>query len=141
MTVQPKMTAPDSQTPAVRELSGEIDRISAALLGADSYLRSLQVDDGHWCGELEGDTILESEYALMLYFLGRQEDVRFRQLALHLRSQQLEDGGWANYPGGLAEVSTCRWCATRLIESTIFESPFLSIFTSRWFSRAVRKAV
>ena len=99
------MTAKDQPSSVAQELRGEIDRISDALIGAESYLRSLQADDGHWCGELEGDTILESEYALMLYFLGRQEDVRFRQLALHLRSQQLEGGGWARYPGGLAEVS------------------------------------
>ena len=27
--------------------------------------------DGHWVGELEGDTILESEYVLLLAFLGK----------------------------------------------------------------------
>ena len=33
--------------------------------------------DGHWCGELEGDTILESEYVLTMHFLGRTgEDAR-----------------------------------------------------------------
>jgi squalene-hopene/tetraprenyl-beta-curcumene cyclase len=30
-----------------------------------------QAPDGHWVGELQGDTILESEYVLLMGFLGR----------------------------------------------------------------------
>jgi squalene-hopene/tetraprenyl-beta-curcumene cyclase len=39
-------------------------------------------EDGHWCGELEGDTILESGYILTLYFLGRAEEDRVRKAAI-----------------------------------------------------------
>jgi squalene-hopene/tetraprenyl-beta-curcumene cyclase len=61
--------------------------------------------DGHWCGELEGDTILESEFILLLAFLGKHDDSRVRLAANYLRAKQLPDGGWSNYPGGPTEVS------------------------------------
>lgn len=37
----------------------------------DAAIRNLlsqRRDDGHWCAELEGDTILESEYVLLLHW-------------------------------------------------------------------------
>ena len=37
-------------------------------------LLSLQNPDGHWRGELQGDTILESEYILLMAFLGRENE-------------------------------------------------------------------
>ena len=61
--------------------------------------------DGHWCGELEGDTILESEYVLTLHFLGRTGETRFAKVAEHLRRKQLPGGGWAIYEGGPPDVS------------------------------------
>jgi len=72
-------------------------------LGRD-HLLSLRNPDGHWCGDLEGDTVLEAEYALTLLFLG-QENGRFEKLARRLRTHQLEGGGWAIFPGGPPEVS------------------------------------
>jgi squalene-hopene/tetraprenyl-beta-curcumene cyclase len=76
-----------------------------AISAGRRFLLSLQQEDGHWCGELEGDTILESEYALTMHFLGRTGEERIRKAAEHLRRKQLPDGGWAIYPGGPAEVS------------------------------------
>lgn len=98
-------------------LDGAIDR-------AEAYLRSLQAEDGHWCGELEGDTILESEYALMLYFLGRSDTARFRQLANYLRGSQCDEGGWANYPGGPpdASVSTKAYFVLKLVGDSVDEA-------------------
>ena len=61
--------------------------------------------DGHWCGELEGDTILESEYILTLHFLGRTGEPRVQKAAEYLRRKQLPGGGWPNYEGGPADVS------------------------------------
>jgi squalene-hopene/tetraprenyl-beta-curcumene cyclase len=70
------------------------------------YLLGLQRPDGHWCAEIEGDTILESEYVLTLYYLGRTGDSRVAKLADYLRAKQLPAGGWALYPGGPADVSS-----------------------------------
>jgi len=62
-------------------------------------------DDGHFCAELEGDTILESEYILLLQFLGRGDDPRIAACCQRLRSQQQESGGWAIYPDGPTDPS------------------------------------
>jgi len=77
-----------------------------AVAAAQRYLLSIQAPDGHWCGELEGDTILESEYVLTLHFLGRSGEPRARKAAEHLRRRQLPSGGWAIYEGGPPEVSS-----------------------------------
>ena len=80
--------------------------VEAAAAAARRYLLSVQREDGHWCGELEGDTILESEYMLTMHFLGRTGEPRIRKAAEYLRRQQLPSGGWAIYPGGPPEVSS-----------------------------------
>lgn len=79
--------------------------MARAIAAAQSWLLAAQAPDGHWCGELEGDTILESEYVLVFHFLGRLSDPRVAKLAAYLRRQELPAGGWAIYPGGPPEVS------------------------------------
>jgi squalene-hopene/tetraprenyl-beta-curcumene cyclase len=68
-------------------------------------LLSLQRSDGHWVGELQGDTILESEYILLMAFLGREGEEKPHKAARYLLQQQLPQGGWNNYPGGSFEIS------------------------------------
>jgi squalene-hopene/tetraprenyl-beta-curcumene cyclase len=68
-------------------------------------LLAQQAADGHWVGELQGDTILESEYILLMAFLGREGEARVRKAARYLLRQQTPDGGWNNYPGGPVELS------------------------------------
>src|SRR5215468_7643344 len=87
---------------AERELPSDVRR---AMRAAREYLLSIQHPDGHWCGELEGDTILESEYVLTMHFIGRLDSSRVRKAANYIRQQALPDGGWAIYHGGPAEVS------------------------------------
>jgi len=70
-----------------------------------SLLMSRQAFDGHWVGELQGDTILESEYVLLLAFLGREGEEKTTRIASYLLSQQLPEGGWNNYPGGPPDLS------------------------------------
>src|SRR5207244_2361026 len=60
---------------------------------------------GHWVGELQGDTILESEFVLLLAFLSREGEERTRKVAAYLLQHQLPDGGWTNYPGGPVDLS------------------------------------
>ena len=85
-------------------------RLGDAIAAATSRLRELQRDDGHWCAELQGDTILESEYLLLLYYLSEGDESRldrgkFSRGCNYIRTRQLEEGGWASYPGGGADVS------------------------------------
>ena len=65
----------------------------------------MQRSDGHWVGELQGDTILESEYVLLLAFLGREEEDVCRKATNYILRQQMAEGGWSNYPGGPADLS------------------------------------
>lgn len=96
-TVLQTPTAPVS--PSLREaVLHSLDR-------GRGFLLSVQQADGHWVGELEGDTILESEYALLRYFMGWLDDDRLRKLANYLRKTQRPEGGWSMYPGGALEVS------------------------------------
>jgi len=79
--------------------------LESGIESARAYLFSIQHEAGFWCGELEGDTILESEYILTMYFLGYSEDPRVAKAASYIREKALPEGGWAIYPGGPAEVS------------------------------------
>src|SRR5205823_5533946 len=80
-------------------------RVSAAVGSAGDWLLARQHDDGHWRGELEGDTILESEYILLLAWLGQERSDIARKCAAYLVEKQLPTGGWAMYPGGRMDIS------------------------------------
>ncbi|MBS0210830.1 MAG: squalene--hopene cyclase [Planctomycetes bacterium] len=85
------------------------DRQSAPLRRAIArtrgWLLNQQHEDGYWVAELEGDTILESEYILLLAWLGRADTPLARKLARHILNQQQPGGGWGMYPGGDMEIS------------------------------------
>jgi squalene-hopene/tetraprenyl-beta-curcumene cyclase len=84
--------------PHVAPLGSAVERARRCLL-------SKQRADGHWCGELQGDTILESEYVMLLAFLGRESDPRVAKAARYILAQQNAAGGWSNYPGGPVDLS------------------------------------
>ncbi|HZL91635.1 MAG TPA: terpene cyclase/mutase family protein [Pirellulaceae bacterium] len=90
--------AGDGQPEQAENLAQAIDRTR-------QWLLVRQHADGHWCAELEGDTILESEYILLLAWLGREDAPLARKCARYIVDKQLEGGGWAMYPGGLLDVS------------------------------------
>ncbi len=83
----------------------ESDDLLAAQERTGNWLSARQEADGHWVGELEGDTILESESILLLAFLGRENDSICDRYARYILDRQLPEGGWSIYPGGPAEVS------------------------------------
>jgi squalene-hopene/tetraprenyl-beta-curcumene cyclase len=90
--------------PALAEKNLE-NQVRRAIQAAQDYLLQIQHQDGHWCGELEGDTILESEYILTMHFIGRSDSDRVRKAANYIRRKALPEGGWAIYEGGPPEVS------------------------------------
>jgi squalene-hopene/tetraprenyl-beta-curcumene cyclase len=85
--------------------SATAEGVRRAIQMARDYLLKIQHPDGYWCGELEGDTILESEYVLTMQFIGRLHSDKTRKAGNYIRSQQLPGGGWSIYKGGPAEVS------------------------------------
>jgi squalene-hopene/tetraprenyl-beta-curcumene cyclase len=80
-------------------------RLTPAIERTRDHLLSLQQADGHWCAELQGDTILESEYILLLTFLGQGQSQKARECAAYMLDQQCDHGSWAMFPGGPIEIS------------------------------------
>jgi squalene-hopene/tetraprenyl-beta-curcumene cyclase len=80
-------------------------RLTTGIDHARRCLLGMQAADGHWCGELQGDTLLESEYVLLMAFLGREKDERVGRAARYIQRHQVAEGGWNIYPGGPAELS------------------------------------
>jgi len=76
-----------------------------AILLAQQWLLDRQATDGHWCAELEGDTILESEYLIYLHFIGKLDARKLTKCANYIRSKLLPTGGVSIYPGGPMELS------------------------------------
>ncbi|MFO0423331.1 MAG: prenyltransferase/squalene oxidase repeat-containing protein [Planctomycetia bacterium] len=93
--------------PALTPHQGQ-DRLAPVLdsvgLTAD-WLAKRQYADGHWRGPLEGDTILESEYTLILTWAGKLDDPHLAGAAERILREQLPGGGWAIYPGGPVDIS------------------------------------
>ncbi len=80
-------------------------QLAQAMSSAQDWLLECQAEDGHWCAELEGDTILESEYLIYLHFIDKLEPATVRKCANYIRSRLLPEGGIAIYPTGPMEIS------------------------------------
>src|SRR5512140_749100 len=89
--------------------TGKIDeilsRVPAAVEAARKVLFSEQHEDGYWCGELEADTTLESDYILLHRLLGTADERKIVKAARWILDHQNEDGGWPIYEGGPSNVS------------------------------------
>ena len=86
-----------------------LDRAKAHLLG-------LQHAEGWWQGELETNVTMDAEDLLLREFLGIRTDQETEEAARWIRSQQRDDGTWANFYGGPGDLSTTveAWVALRL---------------------------
>ena len=79
--------------------------LEEAIARAQGALLSKHQPDGYWCAELQGDSILESEYILLKFILGHDNDPDLPLIANYLRSLQTRSGGWNMYPGGPDDLS------------------------------------
>ncbi len=88
---------------------GKIDdlasRVAVAVDAARKVLFSQQHEEGYWCGELEADTTLESDYILLHALLGTGSPERSGKVARHILQHQNEDGGWSILRGGPSNIS------------------------------------
>ncbi|MGB7129713.1 MAG: prenyltransferase/squalene oxidase repeat-containing protein, partial [Candidatus Sulfotelmatobacter sp.] len=101
------LTSPLTSPPELR--FGKIDalfsRVGAATRAARDFLFSQQYEQGYWCGELEADTTLESDYILLHTLLGTGDPERFQKAANWIIRHQNEDGGWSIYEAGPSNIS------------------------------------
>ena len=79
---------------------------SAALSRARSHLLALQSPHGWWKGDLETNVTMDAEDLMLRAFLGNLETEDAAASARWIRSQQREDGTWANFFGGPGDLST-----------------------------------
>jgi squalene-hopene/tetraprenyl-beta-curcumene cyclase len=82
------------------------ERARTATRLAAKHLLSLQSDAGWWQGELETNVTMDAEDLLLRRFLGILDADTLAEAARWIRSQQREDGTWANFRGGPADLST-----------------------------------
>lgn len=80
-------------------------QLATAIDRTRRWLLKRQAADGHWCAELEGDSILQSEFILLLAFCGREKLPLAARLGRRLLEQQQPDGGWGQYPGAAIDIS------------------------------------
>src|ERR1700693_4570784 len=102
--------SPESPTVSAPQLrfgkhDGLAPRCGAHVDAAPKLLFSAQHESGYWCGELEADTTLESDYILLHTLLGTGDPERFQKAANWIIRHQNEDGGWSIYQAGPSNVS------------------------------------
>jgi squalene-hopene/tetraprenyl-beta-curcumene cyclase len=94
------MTVLDRSTSAL----GQAAR--ATLDRARRHLLDLQTDEGWWKGDLETNVTMDAEDLMLREFLGIRSAEETAAAARWIRSQQREDGTWANFYGGPGDLST-----------------------------------
>ena len=86
--------------PAVLDLARD------TLNRARHHALGLQHAQGWWQGELETNVTMDAEDLLLREFLGLHDDETIAAAARWIRHQQRDDGTWANFYGGPADLST-----------------------------------
>jgi squalene-hopene/tetraprenyl-beta-curcumene cyclase len=82
------------------------NKVHEAVDRAVAQLIEQQQPEGFWCAELEGDSILQSEYILLKWIIEQEDDPRLPKIANYLRKQQrTSDGAWIQYPGAKPDLS------------------------------------
>src|SRR6266496_5086516 len=87
------------------KIAGLETRLKKAIAAAQNFLFSRQHEEGWWCGELEADTTLESDYIFLHTVLGTRDECRFQQCATEILRHQNADGGWPIFKGGPSNIS------------------------------------
>ena len=88
-------------------LGGDLGEVAAATLAkARDHLLGLQDPRGWWIGELETNVTMDAEDVMLRHFLGILTKNDAIETAVWVRSQQREDGTWANFYGGPGDLST-----------------------------------
>jgi squalene-hopene/tetraprenyl-beta-curcumene cyclase len=100
MSVMSGALAPDITDLDVGEVA------ATTLERARDHLLGLQNPAGWWQGELETNVTMDAEDLLLRHFLGVLTPELAAESAGWIRTQQRDDGTWANFFGGPADLST-----------------------------------
>ena len=101
----PKAAHVKSAQPRYGRIDLGLEQVSECIGKAKDWLLGEQHPDGYWCGELEADSMLESDYIFMHTLLGTGDRGKMERAVNEILRHQNEDGGWSLYPGGPSNVS------------------------------------
>ena len=101
----PKAAPATTAQPRYGRMDIGLSEVSESITRATDWLLGLQHPDGYWCGELEADSMLESDYIFMHTLLGTGDRGKMERAVNEILRHQNEDGGWSLYPGGPSNVS------------------------------------
>src|SRR5580704_7471384 len=82
-----------------------LEHVVEGMERAIDRLLGLQHPDGYWCGELEADSMLESDYIFMHTLLGTGDRGKMERAVNEILRHQNDDGGWSIYPHGPSIIS------------------------------------
>jgi squalene-hopene/tetraprenyl-beta-curcumene cyclase len=88
------------------QIAQTVSEAQVTLERACERLLSLQDESGWWKGELQTNVTMDAEDMLLREFLGIRRAEETERSAAWIRSQQRDDGTWANFHGGPGELST-----------------------------------
>jgi squalene-hopene/tetraprenyl-beta-curcumene cyclase len=103
---EPAAALPDQAQHRPPQPAGAAQQARFALDRAVGHLLELQDEQGWWQGELETNVTMDAEDLLLREFLGIRTSEQTEAAARWIRSRQREDGTWANFLGGPADLST-----------------------------------
>ncbi len=104
ISTNPKATKQSAQ-PRFGRIDLGLEAIADGIGRARDWLLDQQHPDGYWCGELEADSMLESDYIFMHTLLGTGDPGKMERAVNEILRHQNEDGGWSLYPGGPSNIS------------------------------------
>ncbi len=81
-------------------------RAREAASRATAALLRMQDAAGWWKGELQANVSIEAEDLMLRHYLGISTPAVRARTAIWIRSQQRDDGTWANFAGGPGDLST-----------------------------------
>ena len=99
-----------STVPRFGRLDADLGDVDVALERAREHLLALQHPDGHWCGELEADSMLEADYIFLHTLLESGDPGRLQRAFTEMMRYQNDDGSWSIYPGGPGNISLSVKC-------------------------------
>ncbi len=107
-----KLRQETAQTAAPKfgRLDADLADVESAIGRSAEFLLSLQQPDGHWCGELEADSMLEADYIFLHTLLESGDPERLERACREMMRFQKDDGSWSLYPGGAGNVSLSVKC-------------------------------
>src|SRR5271165_2594018 len=94
-----------SAAPRFGRLDADPADVQSAIVRSREHILSRQHPEGYWCGELEGDSMLEADYIFLHTLLESGNPGRLKRALAEMMRYQNGDGSWSIYPGGPGNIS------------------------------------